>query len=105
MRVLTEAERATLNDAEQILVNLLVPNEVLMLSLHHGWESFSATYFSPSKAQHGSMWVPEDRTLAGKVSHALALRADEEGRADQIKAERVASLKAELAALTEEVPA
>jgi hypothetical protein len=96
---LTDGERETLNAAERILVGLLVPNEVMMFSLHSGWAGMSMSYFTPNKVQHTSVYVPEDNTLAGKVDKALALRADEENRADEIKAKRVAALKAELAAL------
>jgi len=100
-QTLTPHERETLNAAEQILVGLMLPGEVFMLSLHQGWSSMSAAYFTPNDVQHSSLWVPEDCTLAGKVDKALALRADEEGRADQIKADRVAALKAELASLAD----
>ncbi len=98
-KFLTDAERETLNAAEQILINTLVPAEVLMFSLHHGWKQMSATYFTPNNVQHSQLWNPEDSTLAGKVAHALSIRADENGRADQIRADRIAQLKTELDAL------
>lgn len=99
MSALTQAERDTLNAAEQILVNMLVSDEVLMFSLHHGWEGISLTYFTPNKAQHGWLQARDDHTFAGKIDRALEIRAAEEGNADHIKAERIAALKAELAAL------
>jgi hypothetical protein len=51
--------------------------------------------------QHTSLWRPGCDRLADKIDYALELRADEEGRAEQIKAKRIASLKAELADLTD----
>jgi hypothetical protein len=102
MVVLTPAEREVLNDAERILIGLLQPKEVLMFSLHHGWRGISVSYFTPYGVQHGMLSAREDPTLAGKVQRAIAIRADEEGRAEQMKAERVATLKAELQALGED---
>ncbi len=99
---LTDQQRDTLNAAEQILVNLLVPGEVLMFSLHAGWTSMSISYFTPNHVQHTSLWRDGCKALADKIDYALELRADEEGRAEQIKAARVAALKAELADLTAE---
>ncbi len=97
---LTDQQRETLNAAEQILVDLLVSGEVLMFSLHAGWTSVSTTYFTPNHVQHTSLWRDGCKALADKIDYALELRADEEGRAEQIKADRVAKLKAELADLT-----
>lgn len=100
MSALTQAERDTLNAAEQILIkHLIASKESLMISLHHGWKAMELSYFTPSGAQH--TWVEDfdDATFAGKISKALAIRADEDGRADQIKAQRIAKLKAELASL------
>lgn len=99
---LTDQQRDTLNESEQILVDLLVPGEVLMFSLHAGWKNISTSYFTPNRVQHTSLWQPGIDRLASKIDYALELRADEEGRAEQIKADRVAKLKAELADLTGE---
>ena len=96
---LTDEQRETLNAAEQILVDLLVPGEVLMCSLHAGWAGMSTSYFTPNHVQHTPLWRDGCKALADKIDYALELRADEEGRAEQVKAERVAALKAELADL------
>lgn len=96
---LTPEQRDTLNAAEQILRELLVPGEVIMTSLHAGWESLSVSYFTPNHVQHTSLWRAGCNSLADKIDYALQLRADEEGRADQLKAVRIATIKAELAAL------
>jgi len=102
MITLSQEDRDTLNAAEQILIKAVADGGVIMTSLHSGWDSSSVSYFTPRGVQHTSLWVPEDRTLAGKVEKALAIKADEAGRADEIKVKRIADLKAELAALTEE---
>lgn len=100
---LTDHQRDTLNAAEQILRDMLVPGEVLMTSLHAGWASLSVSYFTPNQVQHSSLWRPNAGKLADKIDYALELRADEEGRAEQIKAKRIATLKAELDGLIGEV--
>lgn len=97
---LTDQQRETLNAAEKILVDLLVPGEVLMFSLHAGWASMSTSYFTPNHVQHTSLWRSGCKAIADKIDYALELRADEEGRGEQIKADRVAKLRAELADLT-----
>lgn len=103
---LTDEQRQTLNAAEQILVGLLVPGEVLMFSIHHGWDALSTTYFSPSDVQYGSLWSADgDNSVSGKIDRALAIRADEAANADKVKAERVERLRKELADLTSEVAA
>ena len=103
---LTAKERKTLNEAEQILKDrFVVPGESLLFSFHAGWEGVSTTYFTPKKVQHGQVWDPEDRTLAGKIAVCIGIRMDEEGRAEQIKAERIERLRKELSDLTEQVPA
>ena len=102
----TEAERGTLNAAEQIITKRFGANsEVLMFSFHAGWEGISVTYFSPNNVQTGGVWPAEDRTLAGKLNECLTIRADEEGRADQIRDQRIEQLRAELANLTDQVAA
>ncbi|ANI79042.1 hypothetical protein [Sphingobium sp. EP60837] len=98
MNTLTQADRDTLIAAEQILVRALKhDSEVLMFSLHGRWEAMSATYFTPSEKQHSFL---SGVTLADKIDECLAIRADEEGRADEIRAERVERLRQELASLT-----
>ncbi len=100
MSALTQAERDTLNAAEQILLRkLAVPGEVVMTSLHAGWQNVSVSYFTPNHVHHTSLWRPGCETLADKIDYALELKAGEEGRAEQIKRERIAKLKAELDAL------
>lgn len=102
---LTAAERETLNAAERIIKERFQHSEeTLMFSWHGNFRGgFSTTYFTPNKVQHGSLWVADsENALADKIDRALELRADEEGRADQIKAERVETLRKELAALTGE---
>jgi hypothetical protein len=96
---LTDQQRETLNAAEQILRDMLVANEVLMFSLHAGWDGMSVSYFTPNRVQYTSLWRTGAVNLADKIDYALELRADEAGRADQIKAQRIAKLKAELATL------
>lgn len=100
MSALTQAERDTLNAAEQILIKIVANGGVIMTSLHKGWDTTSVTYFTPGNTQHTSIYNRADQSLAGKIDKCLALRAEEEGRAEQIKAERIARLKTELAALT-----
>ena len=99
---LTDEQRKTLNDAEQIMREFFDrKSESFLISFHAGWKEFSICYFTPNKVQHSSLWQPEcDNTFADKIAYALELRADEDGRADQIKAERVEKLREELAALT-----
>lgn len=102
---LTAAERETLNAAEQILIeHFSTAGDVLMFSLHQGWSDLSICYFTPCGVQHGSVY-PEDWTLAGKLTHCLQLRAEEEARKDQAKADRIDRLRKELADLTEQVSA
>ena len=92
-------QRETMNAAEKLLVDMLIPGEVMMFSLHAGWTTVSMSYFTPNGVQHTSLWRSDCENLADKIDYALELRADEEGRAEQIRVERVAKLKAELAAL------
>lgn len=100
---LTDKQRAVLNEAEQILVSIIRhKNEVLMLSLHAGWERFSTTYFTPNEVQHGGIWVSDKPGFAAKVDRIMEIRAEEDGRADDIRAERIERLRAELASLTGE---
>lgn len=100
MSKLTQAERRTLNAAEKVLMKQLVgPKEVFMFSLHHGWTAIEMTYFSPNGQQHTWVGDFEDPSFAGKIDKALSIRDNEDGRADEIKAKRVAELKAELARL------
>ncbi len=104
MSGLTPQERETLNAAEEIIKRLFDrKHESLMMSFHAGWNNFSVTYFTPSKVQHGSLWACDDPTFAGKIEVALAHRADEENRADEIKVARIEALRNELAGLTGEV--
>lgn len=98
-KTLTAEQRDTLNAAEQILRELLLPGEVIMTSLHAGWETLSVSYWTPNHVQHTSLWRSGATCFADKIDYALELRADEEGRADQLKAERIAKIKAELASL------
>jgi len=98
-KTLTPEQRDTLNAAEQILRDMLLPGEVIMTSLHAGWEAMSVSYWTPNHVQHTSLWRSGATCFADKIDYALELRADEEGRAEQIKAERIASLKAELGKL------
>lgn len=103
---LTAKERKALNDAEQVLKDrFAIAGESLLFSFHAGWEGVSTTYFAPNRVQHGQVWDPEDRSLAGKIGQCLVIRMEEEGRAEQIKAERIERLRKELANLTDQVPA
>lgn len=103
---LTAKERKALNDAEQVLKDrFVIPGESLLFSFHAGWEGVSTTYFTPNRVQHGQVWDPENRSLAGKIGQCLSIRMEEEGRAEQIKAERIERLRKELADLTDQVAA
>lgn len=102
MITLSQEDRDTLNGAEQILLKAVADGGVFMISLHSGWDSCTLTYFTPDHIQHTHVDDWDDDTLAGRISKALAIKADEAGRADEIKAERIAKLKAELSALTEQ---
>ena len=105
MNTLTDADRKVLDDAEALLKRLLTTEqESLMFSLHHGWEGLSVTYFTPNRVQHGSIWPLTDHrpTLADKMQTVLEIRAEEEGRSEQIRAEHIARLQRELASLTGE---
>ncbi len=102
---LTNKHRATLDEAERILIGLLVDEEeVLMFSLHGGWEGLSTTYFTPNKVQHG-IWPTLSNgrpTLSDKITRALEIRAEEESQADEARAERIERLRDELERLTGE---
>ncbi|WP_367347551.1 hypothetical protein [Sphingobium yanoikuyae] len=109
MRNLTKTERATLDKAEALLISLLDQREeTLMLSIHHGWEDFSITYFDPNGLQHsnnsGDYPAGDDMaTLSGKVQHALDIKASVFGAVPDLKEQRIKKLRAELSRLTGEV--
>lgn len=100
---LTDEQRKTLVDAEQILIGLLrEKNESLLFSLHCGWKGISVTYFTPHKEQHGSVYPFADCTLADKMQEALNIRAAEDARPDHAKTARIERLRKEIAELTGE---
>jgi hypothetical protein len=78
-----------------------------MLSLHHGWQDFSLTYFDPNGLQHSSHngdYPAGDgmATLSGKVQHALDIKASVVGAVPDLKEQRIKKLRAELSKLTGE---
>ena len=103
MSALTTAERETLNAAMDIILAHTPPNASWSFGANY-WNGSCdigySTYFTSERVQHSFL---KGETFADHVASAIAIQADEDANADQVKANQIARLREQLEALTGEV--
>ena len=100
MTRLTKTQIGLLSDVEKFLKSVVGESgEVLMFSLHSGWQSIDVTFFDCNGRQHS--FVP-GQNFQEKIDAVLAIKAGAKANAAQAKENEIKSLRERLERLTGE---
>lgn len=100
MTLLTQTQIGLLSNVEGFLKSVVVESgEVLMLSLHCGWQRIDVTFFDGNGRQHSS--VP-GQNFQEKIDAVLAIKAGTKADAAFAKENEIKSLRERLERLTGE---
>lgn len=98
MTILTKTQINLLSNVEGFLKSVVVESrEVLMLSLHCGWQSIDVTFFDGNGRQHS--FVP-GQNFQEKIDAVLAIKAGAKADAAFTKENEIKSLRERLERLT-----
>lgn len=98
MTLLTQTQIGLLSNVEGFLKSVVVESgEVLMLSLHCGWQAIDVTFFDAHCRQHSS--VP-GQNFQEKIDAVLAIKAGAKADAAFAKENEIKSLRERLERLT-----